>query len=79
MMGSGLIGLVEVRSFSMPFTQMDYGCIVSNDHGEYRGVLFHIILIYDSYLKQVIHGHFVLDHVIVIVVGNTIRCNHDKV
>ena len=30
-------------------------------------------------LKEVIHGHFVLYQVIVVVVGNTIRCNHDKV
>ena len=42
-------------------------------------VLFHMILIYISYLKQVIHGHFVLYHIIVVVVDNTIRCNHDKV
>ena len=34
---------------------------------------------FDSSGKQVIHGHFVLYHVIVIVVGNTIRCNHDEV
>ena len=34
---------------------------------------------YISYLKQVIHGHFVLYHVIMVVVDNTIRCNHDKV
>ena len=31
MMGYGLTGLVEVRSFSMLFTQMDYGCNLSND------------------------------------------------
>lgn len=30
-------------------------------------------------LKEVIHGHFVLYQVIVVVVGNTIRCNHNKV
>ena len=29
--------------------------------------------------KQVIHGHFVLYQVIIVIVGNTIRCNHDKV
>ena len=48
-------------------------------HGEFHGVLFHLILTYDSYLKKVIHGHFVLYHVIVVVVDNAIRCNHDKV
>ena len=30
-------------------------------------------------LKEVIHGHFVLYQVIVVVVGNTISCNHNKV
>ena len=42
-------------------------------------VILYGILIFDSSGKQVIHGLFVLYHVIVVVVDNTIRCNHDEV